>query len=704
MTSRKAGYLVRLVFSFQVIFLLGSAQAECQPAWYFQWNLLKGDAADYLIGASSGEQAYNTIADLSDYNRIRKPDEFTGTLFEAGYIADKLKSYGLEDVNIERLGKASVYNPVKGELWEISPGLDKIADVKDLPFTLYPGSPDGDTEGNLVYINDAFNSSGDHPELSGKVVLTPLRPDVINRRVHGKNVRGIISYYSPRPLEDKLMIPDSKGGGFTHGVASEIFQFSISPRDGEILKARLLKGESIRVRASVSARTETIDIQVPTCCIKGTDPGAGEIIISAHLFEGYSHEGANDNISGAAAILEVARVISTSISRGRLERPKRTIRFIWVPEYSGSIRWVNAHREIINRSLCDINLDMVGLSISKYKSFFVLHRTSFGNAHYVNDVLENFYRYVGETNQMNSVISGSTFFKRIVAPSGTDDPFYYQVESSSGGSDHDVFNDWGVRVPGVLLITWPDPFYHTSLDRTDKIDPTQLKRVVFITAASAYSIASAGEREAIGISGEVYGNSVKRIGYQVTRALDEINTSDAKDLYTVLRRCLSNLKGTSLGEIMTLNSVTQLSPGSQSLESVIKEYASSVNLLSESAAHNLVKTASLKIIESGGTFSDLKPTREEKIAMTLVPRIVADPRDTGYEGYNKKIDGLPEEITGKYSISGLEDPFEAAGCINGRNSILDIRDLLNAQKKSETSLTGLMNFFYRLQAAGFIKL
>ena len=70
-------------------------------------------------------------------------------------------------------------------------------------------------------------------------------------------------------------------------------------------------------------------------CYPGYKSGGGEIIISAHLFEGYGVQGANDNISGSAAILETARIISKLIADGRIERPKRSIRFIWVPEFSG---------------------------------------------------------------------------------------------------------------------------------------------------------------------------------------------------------------------------------------------------------------------------------------------------------------------------------------------------------------------------------
>jgi aminopeptidase YwaD len=686
-----------------IAFALFSDNVKCQTAWYYQWGLLPDKTIDYLIGESSGEQAYNTIADLSEFNRQRKPEEFQGTLFESQYVIDRLKEYGLEGVNIERFGKTKSYHPLKGDLWELSPHSDKIADVTDLPFTLVPGSPVTETDGELVYIGDAYNGTLDKIDLSGKIALTSARPGAIMNMMLQKGARGIVSFYSPRPLENEIMIPDMKGGGASRNSSSSLFVFDISPRDGYVIRDRLLRGEKIKVHASIKFRTEEIDIQVPTCFIKGSDPDAGEIIISAHLFESFINEGANDNISGAAAILEVARVLNKAVTEGIISRPKRTIRFIWVPEYSGTIPWVKAHKDIVRESLCNINLDMVGLSLSKYKSSMILHRTTYGNAHYINDVVENYYRYVGETNQKNSVVTGSTFFKRIVAPSGTEDPFYYQIETSSGGSDHDVFNDWGVQVPGVLLITWPDPFYHTSQDRIDKCDPTQLKRVVFITSAAAFTIASAGEGEAINISGEVYGNSVRRIGYQVSKAFDEINKAGADNLVHILKRSISDIRGTSLGEIMTINSIAEISPGSTRLKDILKEKCRSVADLAGSVIENLTRTAALRATDFGMPEIDIQPSKEEKRAQTIVPIIVTDPRDLGYEGYNQKIKELPEDVRNMYAVTGVYDPYDAAACINGKNSILDIKNILDAQDRSETDLLGLINFFSRLKAAGFIK-
>ena len=72
--------------------------------------------------------------------------------------------------------------------------------------------------------------------------------------------------------------------------------------------------------------------------------------------------------------LEVARVLHTLIEDGRLPRPKRTIRFLWGPEFSGTGPWVKANKDIMERTLCNINLDMTGEWLSINQSFNTLKK------------------------------------------------------------------------------------------------------------------------------------------------------------------------------------------------------------------------------------------------------------------------------------------------------------------------------------------
>ena len=69
---------------------------------------------------------------------------------------------------------------------------------------------------------------------------------------------------------------------------------------------------------------------------------------------------------------------------------------------------------------------------------------------------------------------------------GSRDAFRYFIHEATGGSDHIVFNNASVAVPGIEFFTWPDQWYHADTDTPDKGDPTEMKRVAFIGATTAW--------------------------------------------------------------------------------------------------------------------------------------------------------------------------------------------------------------------------
>ena len=253
------------------------------------------------------------------------------------------------------------------------------------------------------------------------------------------------------------------------------------------------------------------------------------------------------------------------------------------------------------------------------------------------------------------------------------------------------------------MITWPDPFYHTSQDRYDKCDPTQLKRAVFINSISAFTIAAAGENEAINIAGEVYGNSVRRIGYQVAKAFDEVNQTGADDLVAVLKRASGNIRGVVLGERMTLNSILELAPGSERLLNLIEEKSASLSLFADAIITNLETTGQMRASDFGMERITITQSNDERRAMNTIPEFRSDPADLGYQGLNEKLRELPANVKDRYNFNGIPDPYEALACINGVNSVLDIKYILDAQNSGETDLGALMNVFRLVREMGLIR-
>jgi len=694
--------ILRYLFWTGSLLVLSSYCAPAQITPFYQWTLLDKNIMDRIIGEASGETALAHDIEMAGYTRNRLPAEYSSLLWETRYIMDKLKEYSIPNAQLERFGEAQpTWDGISGELWEVSPGLKKLADYKDQAAMLVSGSQNADVEAELIWVGNGRKGEYDTLAVSGKIVVTNAYPGQVQPLVTRYGAAGILSFYSSNPLKDPLQMPYAGLGG--RGARdSKGFAFQMPPREGYFIRDRLLSGEVIRVHAKVEVAMENVDLQVPTCMIPGTNPDAGEVIFSAHIFEGLVKQGANDDMSGGACLLEMARMLNTMFNDGSLPRPARNIRFIWVPEFSGTIPWVNAHKDIMKKTLCNINLDMVGILLSESQSFFNLERTTFGNPHYINDVMENYYRYVGETNRTSLVLSGREgYINRIVAPSGSDEPFYYAIENHYGASDHEVFNDWGVGVPGVMMITWPDLYYHTSQDLSDKLDPTQLKRCCVIGAASAYTIAAANAQMAEKITAEAASNGIRRLGYQLARSADELSGATADNLASLYKKIRGYTEGTVLNEIETLETVLELDPANQELAASVA--LKSVQLKKVAEAQLAILDQQMKQLSSrlGVPPVSLKPDELEKKALSVVPVETPKVKEAGYGGYRQLMPRMTREQM-MASYRDIADTDELMRLCNGKHNALQIKQMLDTQERRESGLQAIIDYIGILEQAGLV--
>lgn len=665
----------------------------------YQYGSLSPEVLEMIAGESSGERAFQDLIELTGYNRPRPLSEYSGTLFESEYIVAKLKSFGIANAKIERFGKTTTWKGLEGTLWEFEPTLSKIADYDGLPLMLASGSNDADVTAPLVWIGEGTADWLKGVDVKGTIVLTSGALSRVFPLAIAAGAHGVVSFESDRPLIDPLQIPT----GGVRSTDGKGFAFRVPPRDGHLLRDRLQRGEKIKVRAKVRATTLDLDIQVPTCVIEGTEKGGDEIIICAHIYEGYVKMGANDNGSGSVAILDVARVLNTMYNDGRLQRPKRSIRFIWVPEFSGTIPWVEANRDIMKRTLCNINLDMVGIKMAENQSFLNLHRTTFGMPHYVNDVLQMYMRYISETNKIRCTPVGRFgFLKPMVAPTGTDDPFYWNAEAYLGASDHAVFNNFTVRVPGILLNNWPDHYYHTSNDRPWVCDPTQLKRSIFLTVASAYSIASADGQGAMKIAGEVMGNAAHRMGHQLTIGSDRIASATAATVAAEYRRALYEYQAVSKNENETLMSVAELIRGDAELNKVLASFAGSLTLQSDAGVKILEQQMVARCKILGVKSVSIVLTAGEKRLAGMKPAVTPAAIAAGYSGYRPMMEKVPAAFTASHIYSRVRNIHEVILLSDGKRTALDIMKMLDAQYPDQCGEEHFMNALAVLKEAGIV--
>jgi hypothetical protein len=704
-------------------FLILAAAVSAQYTPWLYWTFLPKVQMDEIVGEASGETAWNTIAEINAFNRERTDEEYAGNFLETQVISRKLKSYGVPGVDILTYPGGPAWRAVKGELWDTGPGRRKLASIRDMLPMLASGSGPADVTGELVWVGRGVGKEIAEAKVEGKIVVTEGSMMTVYGAAVQRGALGVVAIAMSRPYFDPLQMPwsgiaprrrpgDAPGGQPAQAAATPPatgFAFQLPVREGDILKRRLLVNEKITVRVQVEAKMETADLENVLCLIPGTDPAAGEVILSAHLFEGFSKQGANDNISGSACILEVARILNTLIADGRLPRPKRSIRFIWGPEFSGIGLWVKENRAIMERTLCNINMDMVGEWLSKNQAFFCLMRTTYGNPHYINDVMENYYRYVGEGNRerIQNRAGVAAVPVRIVAPSGADEPFVYSIETHYGASDHEVFNDWGVGVPGVMMIAWPDRWYHTSGDTVDKADPTQLKRAAVIGAAGAYTVAGADAAAAIRIAGEIASNAARRLGHRLVVSMETLNRAKAESLAEDYRYARGALEAAVMNEKETLGSVLGLAPGETRLSGYVAKMIKAVDGVGASSLAALDAHRGAVAQAFGVKPLPLILTDLEKSAARIVPRPTAKVKAEGYREYQKYITAVPAAARAKYPVVGKDlvvaDTAELQLLVNGRHSALDIKKMLDAQYERRSTLQAVLNHLEVLKLAGLVE-
>src|SRR4029079_9070904 len=264
----------------------------------------------------------------------------------------------------------------------------------------------------------------------------------------------------------------------------------VSPARADAWQDRMAKGDTIHLRARVDAGLTPGQYLIPTAVIPGRDP-AHEIVYSCHL--DHPSPGANDNASGCAGILEIARTLNRLVAEKRLPQPLRSIRFIWPCEVECTIALLNARPEFPRRTLATIHLDMIGGNTEKTKSMLRVEGSPPRLTSFTSDVAFAIARWVNEQS-MAFADSGEGAWP-LIDPEGDKRALQAKVGGFSEGSDHQVWAEGSWRVPVIYVSDWPDRYIHTQRDVPANLDATKMKRAMFIDAAAGWYLANVDQSQ-----------------------------------------------------------------------------------------------------------------------------------------------------------------------------------------------------------------
>jgi len=175
---------------------------------------------------------------------------------------------------------------------------------------------------------------------------------------------------------------------------------------------------------------------------------------------GQIHPGADDNASGTAGLLELARLLSPM--KGQLERGILFASFAGEElGLLGSAAWVKSPTKPLDKAVAMLNMDMIG-RIKDDKVF------------------------------IGGVGTGSTF-QKILEQAGSDS--HFKFEYSQGGyesSDHTSFV--AQKIPVLFFFSGLHGDYHKPSDTWDKINPDAATRLLNVVAGTILALDQAPER------------------------------------------------------------------------------------------------------------------------------------------------------------------------------------------------------------------
>ena len=443
-----------------------------------------GNYIDLLSGIFDTEQCIRYLKGIWENDRFFDYKSFAKT---ADYCANAMADIGLDQVEklaVAADGKTAYGDWVLPQAWDVESAVLRevnngasltagsncssdawvLADYATTPCSLVMYSaktPPGGITAECIMVDDLDKVTPE--QAKGKLLFTGLPAPEVAKFAQEAGAAGIVSDYMrmyPGIRDSRKQLYDTSiwVNNFCVPINNTgLFAFSLSPRNGDKLRARLTAGESITLHAEVNTRAYDGEAYVVSGLIPGeTDE---EFCFYGHLYE----PGAHDNASGCAAILELARCLNAAIKSGAIPKPKLSMRFIMGPECSGSMAYFTKHTNRKYRA--GIVLDMVG-----------------------TQSIDNAVLCIWHNPMSNVSLIDALAVAAIEDYAAKHGHFDWKSSRFSIGTDN-ILSDPCFGMPSFAMIAEPALSYHSSFDTPDRIEPDVIKRNGVMAGACALSMA-----------------------------------------------------------------------------------------------------------------------------------------------------------------------------------------------------------------------
>lgn len=495
-TDRMRVFLKALTAIFLGLSTLDGATAQTKIRPRLSQNLYQLQAD--LSSVFAGSDAMRHVVYLQKFWRESGNADYNAAM---DYIAAELQRAGFAEMDTvfqlaieqRKIPGTPAWQPHGAELQLISPidtVLHSLAMTKMMLCINSHATPAPGVAAPLVPV-DAL---GEIPpgSLSGKIAYTHQHPArVYETAVLRGGAAGIVSSSIPALNQPEEFKDSINMSSIPYRRTPQTFGMKISTRSRVFLDS-LLQKNTVMVRVKIDAEFMPKNVKGVQAIIRGAAVPEQQVVLVAHVDE----PGANDNASGAAALLETAIALQKLVASGRIPRPQRSIRLMWVEEIRALQRLRKVQPAFFENTTAALIMDMVGEDVRLTGGTFLIERTpdpamlwtrppdqhtEWGTGTFPREKMTGTYLndFVALACSVRAGISNWSF---------RTNPF-------EGGSDHVPFLQQGV--PAVLGWHFTDVFYHTSGDDIDKVSPDEMANVAISFASAALLLASCSTDDAL---------------------------------------------------------------------------------------------------------------------------------------------------------------------------------------------------------------
>ncbi len=718
MRSLRVGFLLVFCSLFLGLFL-ALPPAEAQRSDPLKTPLPE-ETLHLFVNEISGQMAFDNMVKLAGAPWLRTPEELTGetNFYESEEIYRMARAYGIETVRFDRYEAPGTFvYPMEGELWIQGRRMARIPADAAL---VASGTQTGEVEGRLIYVPAMPEEQIPELEIAmaaapeeyrGAVALMWSHPrGAIFEALDRAGVQAVISFGSRERYFDPDQVVYSRGN---YGQGESLrMGFTVSWRQWSEMLEDVQRGQDMTVKARAVMATYPNRFETIYAWIPGTEPDLPGVVFTGHLFEGYTKRGANDNMGGPAIQLEILRALHRLIETGQLPQPRRTIHFIWPNEISGTYEFLRRDPSLVEELSININMDMVSEGLRNANSWFTMSETPAQLASYYDGLAAAILNSVWRTNDIvylpgapRGRPGGQYFPDPMWAKNGSRDAFRYFIHEATGGSDHIVFNNASVAVPGIEFFTWPDQWYHADTDTPDKGDPTEMRRVAFIGATTAWASANLTDEMLPDLLAAVSDFGYNRVAERgLPKALELLEVEGSSDTGRVAARAVNVIEAAVERERDALSSIHQIHTGSPEATQLVDRELATWGAYGDGLRDFILKTAAPEI-PGGLELSEL--SAEDLAHDRVIPHLAEGIRGQEFNlGRFEPAQNYFRENPGALAEIGLSNAQtqQIMNYINGDRSILTIRNRVAAWTGDDISVAQVASYLAILDEIGWVEL